>query len=108
MKKNLSEEYDEAINSPALQTVEVHRHETAGPFTLQNIIHHDSKVHEASLATVAGLGGDVIASRVLHMSSYLGHTESQSEKAKVGAVNLASTNLCITNAWKNATWLIDD
>jgi len=38
---------------------------------------HDYKVHEASLATVAGLGGDVIASS-LH---YLGHSDSQSEKA---------------------------
>ena len=71
-----------------LQTVEVCRHETAGPGTLQNIIHRIdkftiTKVHEASLAMVVGLGGDVIASRVLctvlGMSRYLGHTDSQSE-----------------------------
>jgi len=49
---------------------------------------------------VAGLGGDVIASRVLRMSRYLGHTDSQSEKAKAGAVNLASTNRPFTN-WRS-------
>jgi len=53
-----------------------------------------------SLATVAGLGGDVIASRVHRMSRYLGHTVSQSEKAKAGAINLASTNRPFTN-WRS-------
>jgi len=74
---------------------------------------HDSEVHEASLATVAGLGGDVIGCRVLRMSRCFGHIDSQSEKAKAGAVNLASTDRPFTN-WrskmhgKTATWLIVD
>ena len=53
------------------------------------------------LATVASLGGDVTDSdsRVLCMSRYLGHTDSQSEKAKAGAINLASTNRPFTN-WR--------
>ena len=49
---------------------------------------------------VASLGRDVIASRLLRMSRYLGYTDSQSEKAKAGAVNLASTNLPFTN-WRS-------
>jgi len=65
-----------------LQTIEVHRHEAAGPehYTSYWQI-HNNKVHEVSLAMVVGLGGDVIASRVLRMSRYLGDTDSQSEKA---------------------------
>jgi len=50
--------------------------------------------------TVAGLGDDVIASRVLRMSRYLGHTDSQTEKAKAAAVNLASTNRPFPN-WRS-------
>jgi len=49
---------------------------------------------------VAGFASDVIASKVLRMSRYLGHTDSQSEKAKVGAVNLVSTNRPFTN-WRS-------
>jgi len=81
-KKNLCEEYDEAINfasasdcrsSPSLNcwTRYIAEHHT----WYWQI--HDYKVHEASLATVTGLSADVTASRVLRVSRYLGHTDNQ-------------------------------
>jgi len=68
---------------PALQTIEVRRHETAKPehYTSYWQI-HDNKVHEASLGTVAGLGGDIIASiEFCAWADIIGDTNSQSEKA---------------------------
>jgi len=100
----LSEEYDEAINSASASDCQSSPSQScwtryiAGYYTSYWQI-HDHEVHEVSLVTVAGLGGDVIASRVLRMRRYLGHTDSQSEKAKAGAVNLASTNRPFTN-WR--------
>jgi len=63
--KNLSEEYNEAINSATASASDNRRSPSRNCWTRTLYTSHwqihDIIVHEVSLATVAGLGGDVIA-----------------------------------------------